>query len=367
MPMPPAGGCLGILNYEVNLARLGNAIALWCGLLRYVAASLPLACCLRAGCCRSPATDGLRLLQHCAALLLPNCPLPAAPLPAPQARHPAARPFLLRCECGEGDSTEARLLVAAPAVPLLLHAAPPRSRFDALAALTPPFHQPHAPPRSFCRRCWWMLRCGWTGTCSARWVAAEECRPRNAPSACRCLALPASHTALHHLLLPCPVTSSLQLWPHILILAYGMVLLSAAVLTPFILFVLGFSSRGWNWIQGAVLAAMLAPTDAVAGARPRGGRQRGAARARLEVASVIRASLLRTPAAIVAVPSPLPRRLAPRRRAVTAILKAGGGPEAMVVLMEGEALLNDASAVTLYTGAAGRGRRAWRRLDGWLA
>lgn len=36
--------------------------------------------------------------------------------------------------------------------------------------------------------------------------------------------------------------------------------------------------------------------------------------------------------------------------AVTAILKAGGGPEAMVVIMEGEALLNDASAVTLYTG-----------------
>lgn len=35
---------------------------------------------------------------------------------------------------------------------------------------------------------------------------------------------------------------------------------------------------------------------------------------------------------------------------VTAILKAGGGPENMVTIMEGEALLNDASAVTLYTG-----------------
>lgn len=71
-------------------------------------------------------------------------------------------------------------------------------------------------------------------------------------------------------------------------------------------------------VQGAVLAAMLAPTDAVA---------------------------------------------------VTAILKAGGGPEAMVVIMEGEALLNDASAVTLYTGGrcllAGRpGRR--RLLPGRL-
>lgn len=57
----------------------------------------------------------------------------------------------------------------------------------------------------------------------------------------------------------------LQLWPHIVLMAYGMVIINAAVLAPFILFVLGFSSRGWNWIQGAVLAAMLAPTDAVAG------------------------------------------------------------------------------------------------------
>lgn len=64
--------------------------------------------------------------------------------------------------------------------------------------------------------------------------------------------------------LPC-TRLSLQLWPHIVLMAYGMVLINAAVLAPFILFVLGFSSRGWNWIQGAVLAAMLAPTDAVAG------------------------------------------------------------------------------------------------------
>ena len=49
-------------------------------------------------------------------------------------------------------------------------------------------------------------------------------------------------------------------------MAYAMVLINAAVLTPFILFVLGFSGRGWNWLQGAVLASMLAPTDAVAGA-----------------------------------------------------------------------------------------------------
>lgn len=28
----PAGGCLGILNYEVNLRELSNAIALWLGI-----------------------------------------------------------------------------------------------------------------------------------------------------------------------------------------------------------------------------------------------------------------------------------------------------------------------------------------------
>lgn len=31
-PPSHSGGCLGILNYEVNLRRLGNAIALWLGI-----------------------------------------------------------------------------------------------------------------------------------------------------------------------------------------------------------------------------------------------------------------------------------------------------------------------------------------------
>ena len=70
------------------------------------------------------------------------------------------------------------------------------------------------------------------------------------------------------------------------------------VMTPFILYALGFASRGMDWVHGAVFAALLAPTDAVA---------------------------------------------------VTAILKMGGGPEGMVTLLEGEALLNDASGITLYT------------------
>ena len=54
-------------------------------------------------------------------------------------------------------------------------------------------------------------------------------------------------------------------------------------------------------------------------------------------------------------PSPSPFHPPNLHPAVTAILKAGGGPEAMVTIAEGEALLNDASAVTLYTGEARRG------------
>ncbi|KAI3423997.1 hypothetical protein D9Q98_009830 [Chlorella vulgaris] len=88
-----------------------------------------------------------------------------------------------------------------------------------------------------------------------------------------------------------------KLWMHVLLLAFVMVILSAAVLTPFILFVLGFASRGFTWVHGALFAAMIASTDALA---------------------------------------------------ATAILKAGGGPDKLVALMEAEALLNDASAITLF-------------------
>lgn len=54
-----------------------------------------------------------------------------------------------------------------------------------------------------------------------------------------------------------PFNTAPQLYGHIILMAYGMVLINAAVLTPFILYVLGFSGRGWNWIQvpGAVEAS----------------------------------------------------------------------------------------------------------------
>ncbi|PRW32594.1 Sodium hydrogen exchanger 7 [Chlorella sorokiniana] len=88
-----------------------------------------------------------------------------------------------------------------------------------------------------------------------------------------------------------------KLWVHCVLMAFVMVVLSALILTPLILYVLGFANRGFTWVHGALFAAMISSTDALA---------------------------------------------------ATAILKQGGGPEKLVVLMEGEALLNDASAITLF-------------------
>jgi hypothetical protein len=53
--------------------------------------------------------------------------------------------------------------------------------------------------------------------------------------------------------LPCPQV----------LMAYAMVIINALVLTPFILYALGFADRGMDWVHGALVAAMLAPTDAV--------------------------------------------------------------------------------------------------------
>ena len=132
-------------------------------------------------------------------------------------------------------------------------------------------------PRSSCRRCWWTLRCASTGTGSQRcackggacllWRSPASFAGRPPAAARRrrlsiSLGLPAA--ALLACLrtwggpaparlapsLPLPHAASarplliVQLWPHIILMAYGMVLINAAVLAPFILFVLGFSSRG---------------------------------------------------------------------------------------------------------------------------
>lgn len=58
----------------------------------------------------------------------------------------------------------------------------------------------------------------------------------------------------------------MQLSLHAVMMAFVMVVLSALILTPLILFVLGFQDRGWSWVHGALFASMIAPTDALAAA-----------------------------------------------------------------------------------------------------
>ena len=128
-----------------------------------------------------------------------------------------------------------------------------------------------------------------------------------------------------------------KIWVHIVVVAYVMVIINAAILTPFILSALGFANRGWDWVHGAIFASMLAPTDAVA------------------VTAMLKAGAPGRPGEACAWSGARRRRCgwAGRSRHLTGRLCcsprfAGGGPEGMVVFMEGEALLNDASAVTLY-------------------
>jgi hypothetical protein len=86
-------------------------------------------------------------------------------------------------------------------------------------------------------------------------------------------------------------------WVHALLLAFVMVVLTTIALPPFLLFVLGFQSRGWSWVHGALFGAIIAPTDALA---------------------------------------------------VAAILVKANGPHRLVVILEGESLFNDASGITLF-------------------
>ena len=85
--------------------------------------------------------------------------------------------------------------------------------------------------------------------------------------------------------------------------AFLVVVASAALSTPLLLVLLGLREMGWRWQHGALFSAMLASTDALA---------------------------------------------------VTAVLRRAGGPGSLVVLMEGESLLNDASG---ERGGGAGGRR----------
>lgn len=84
----------------------------------------------------------------------------------------------------------------------------------------------------------------------------------------------------------------MQIMLHILCFSFLVVLLSSALITPLLLYVLRLGAYGWNWQHCALFSAVLASTDALA---------------------------------------------------ISSLLKKAGGPESLVTLMEGESLLNDAS------------------------
>ena len=88
-----------------------------------------------------------------------------------------------------------------------------------------------------------------------------------------------------------------KVFVHSSMLAVVMVILTAIILTPIILFVLGFENQGWTWVYGAMFAAIIAPTDAIA---------------------------------------------------VSSVLKKARGPPILTAILEGESLLNDASGITLF-------------------
>lgn len=77
---------------------------------------------------------------------------------------------------------------------------------------------------------------------------------------------PALPSPAHPISHPLPPFLPAQLSLHAVMMAFVMVVLSALILTPLILFVLGFQDRGWSWVHGALFASMIAPTDALAAA-----------------------------------------------------------------------------------------------------
>lgn len=83
----------------------------------------------------------------------------------------------------------------------------------------------------------------------------------------------------------------------VMVFAFLVVLSTTALMVPLMLYGFGLAAL-WNWAQAALFVSIIASTDAVT---------------------------------------------------VNALLKSGGGPEEMVVMMEGESLFNDASSMVLFT------------------
>lgn len=88
-----------------------------------------------------------------------------------------------------------------------------------------------------------------------------------------------------------------QVLPTVLLFAFLMVITTVAIMAPILLWGLGLAAAKWHYSHALLFVSMLASTDVVA---------------------------------------------------VAAFLKAGGGPERLCVLMEGESLLNDATSIVLF-------------------
>ncbi|KAK9835845.1 hypothetical protein WJX74_009233 [Apatococcus lobatus] len=85
--------------------------------------------------------------------------------------------------------------------------------------------------------------------------------------------------------------------PQVLAFAFLLVSASTVAMIPVLQYMFGLAGMGWTWQHAALFAAMLGSTDCVA---------------------------------------------------VSAVLKAAGGPEELIVLLEGESLFNDATSIVLF-------------------
>ena len=146
--------------------------------------------------------------------------------------------------------------------------------------------------------------------------------------------------------------------------AFLVVLLSALITTPVLLYGLGLAARGWRWQHGALFRRAEA-SGGQGGAEPAVQLLAGPVPVRRPAAASWPFARFPGHAAPCRLPPTLGPSLRPERRptahlpsassprsamlastdalAITAVLRRAGGPESLVTLMEGDSLLNDAS------------------------
>ena len=143
----------------------------------------------------------------------------------------------------------------------------------------------------------------------------------------------------------------LQVAVQVMFFAFLVVLLSALITTPVLLYGLGLAAHGWRWQHGALF--------------------RRAALLQQRLACVTNrhswAALPFSPCNVLACSNPSPRSAmlaSTDALAITAVLRRAGGPESLVTLMEGESLLNDASGAwqIWLASSASAAATSWRTM-----